>query len=120
MFYYGNDMDKIEEFLMDCINANINVDSHAQTLIMCIADTFHSLCWFWSFIHKETAMDDEAVYKFHRGCLLDTLCEMSVVMNSSWHNFTNHLIEDFKNWDPLYFLLGEGSEASHTRDNHMK
>ena len=101
----GNDMDKIEEFLMDFINANINVDSHAQTLIMCIADAFHSLCWFWSFIHKkETAMDDEAVYKFHRGCLLDALREMSVVMNSSWHYFTNHLIEDFKNCVPILLL----------------
>lgn len=116
LFFNSTAVDEICSFLSD-----LGV-SDGMPEVEITARVLDDLGWFWAFIHSKDAKVDDIVADFtaHRTSLLLALAQTDIVFAPSWHYLTNHLWEDFVNWGPLYFLLGEGSEASHARDGRLK
>ena len=97
------------------------VTAAMQAHAACAERVFRSVNWFWEFIHKTKATaGDAGVYEFHRFQFLDALSQTDITFVPCFHYMTNHLWEDFLNFGPMYFQIGEGTEASHARDNRMR
>ena len=85
-------------------------------------NVFSALVFFWEFIHRSELATPDHLLQFanKRNQLLLALAQTNIAITPAIHYLTNHLIEDYNTWGPLFFLLGEGSEAAHARDNRMK
>lgn len=96
-------------------------DTGTVPLSTIVTDVFTSLRFFWSFIHMKD-VPQCVIVQFNpmRELLLLALAKTDIVFANCWHYLSNHLLEDFENWGPMFFLLGEGNEASHALHNRMK
>lgn len=108
-FYTAGGVEKVATILDDGPLAEISVS------------VIQSLLWFFDFVHWRSSHENfEHEYNSTRGRLLGALAQTDIALSICWHYLTNHTAEDYRNWGPLFFLLGEGSEASHARDNRAK
>ena len=80
---------------------------------------FEAIRFFFSFIHlKEVPQGELDAFRGWRKVLLDYFAtSQSFKMPPCIHYLCEHLLEDVKNFGPLYYLLCEGAEAAHARDN---
>lgn len=115
-FYAKDGVNKLLELLhADSVSAADT--AHAAMAAQALA----SLEWFWAFIHQDRIqVGDETVFEYQRSRLLNALSETNITFVLCFHYLTNHLIEDYHNFGPLYFLIGEGAEAAHAAHNRMR
>jgi len=78
-----------------------------------------ALHWFFEFGgRKEIKGNEEEMYIHARRHYLNMIYVTQKRLIPCQHYITNHLIEDWRNYGPLGFLLCEGSEACHSQDRH--